>query len=154
MKKILIAMSMSISILAGCASVPMESNQKSNLAKEFNPPATNKAGVYINRKDTHFGAALKKDVWVDKECIGQTAKGVFFYQEVDGNKEHTISTESEFSPNDLIINMKSGLLYFVEQYLKFGVFVGGAGVEQKDEKTGKKEIAGLKMAAKGTCGTK
>ena len=153
MKKILLTLAASILVLSGCASVPMESDAKSNLAKQFNPPSPNKAGVYVYRKDTHFGAALKKSVWIDKECIGETAKGVFFYHEVDGDKEHTISTESEFSPNALIINMKSGMLYFVEQFMKFGVFVGGAGVEQKDEETGKKELAELKMATKGSCDT-
>jgi len=131
----------------------MESDEKSDSAKQFNSPAPNKAGVYVYRKDTHFGAALKKSVWIDKECIGETAKGVFFYHEVDGDKEHTISTESEFSPNDLIIKMKSGMVYFVEQFIKFGLLVGGAGIEQKDEETGKKEMAELKMATKGTCDT-
>ena len=68
-------------------------------------------------------------------------------------KIHTVSTESEFSPNDLIVSMKSGMLYFFEQYIKMGVFVGGAGVEQKDEETGKKELAELMLAKKGNCGT-
>lgn len=151
-KVILLVMAVSISLMSGCASVQMESNADSNFAKEFNAPEEGKAGVYVYRKDTHFGAAIKKSVWIDKECIGETAKGVFFYHEVDGDKEHVISTESEFSPNDLMIKMKSGMLYFIEQYIKMGAFVGGAGVEQKDEETGKKELAELKMATKGNCG--
>ncbi len=138
-------------LISGCASVPMESKEKTDLAKQFNTPSANKAGLYIYRKDTHFGAALKKDVYVDKACIGETAKGVFFYTEVDGNKEHSVSTESEFSPNDLIIKMKSGMNYFVEQFMKMGLFVGGAGLEQRDEETGKKEISELAMAVKGNC---
>ena len=152
MKKLLLAAVALTLILSGCASVEMESSEKSNLAKKFNSPSPNKAGVYVYRKDTHFGAALKKSVWIDKECIGETAKGVFFYQEVDGDKEHTISTESEFSANDLIIKVKSGVHYFIEQYIKLGLFVGGAGVEQKDEATGKKDLAELNMAKKGNCG--
>ncbi len=153
MKKALLAMVVSISLLSGCASVPMESAAASNKAKEFNSPGANKAGVYVYRKDSHFGAALKKSVWIDKKCIGETAKGVFFYHEVDGDMDHTISTESEFSPNDLVVNMKSGMLYFFEQYLKMGLLVGGAGIEQKDEATGKSELAELNMATKGNCGT-
>lgn len=139
-------------VLSGCASVPMESEEASNAAKQFNPPSKGKAGVYVYREDTHLGAALKKSVWIDKECIGETAKGIFFYHEVDGDKEHTVSTESEFSPNDLIVSMKEGVLYFFKQYIKMGVFVGGAGLEQKDEETGKKDLADLKMAKKGNCG--
>ena len=153
MKSVLLATVISISLLAGCASVPMGSNTESNLAKEFRLPAPDKAGIYIYRKDTVVGAALKKGVWIDKECIGETARGVFFYHEVDGDKDHTISTESEFSPNDLVIYMKSGMLYFVQQFIKMGLLVGGAGVEQKDEEIGKKEVSELNMATKGTCGT-
>lgn len=147
----LLAMAVSIAFLSGCASVPMESAEASKSAKEFNSPGDNKAGVYVYRKDSHLGAALKKSVWIDKECVGETAKGVFFYQEVDGDKEHTVATESEFSPNDLIVSMKSGMLYFFEQYIKMGVFVGGAGIEQKDEATAKEELAQLNLAKKGNC---
>ncbi len=151
MKKTLVKMAFLTSLLSGCASVPLESVENSDLVKQFNSPGENKSGIYVYRKDSHFGAALKKDVWIDKECIGETAKGVFFYKEVSGDKDHTISTESEFSPNELIVNMKSGALYFVEQFIKFGAFVGGAGVEQKDTETGKKEIANLKLAKQGKC---
>jgi len=140
-----------LSLLSGCASVDMVSSKDSNLAKQFNPPSPNKAGVYVYRKDLHFGAALKKDVWIDKKCLGETAKGVFFYQEVEGNKEHTISTESEFPPNLLTINMKSGMLYFIEQFIQFGALVGGTGIELKDENTAKSDIATLHMAKKGNC---
>jgi len=129
----------------------MESTEKSNLAKQYNPPSPGKAGIYVYRKDTHFGAALKKDVWIDSECIGETAKGVFFYHEVDGDEEHTVSTESEFSPNDLVISMESGMHYFIEQYIKFGAFVGGAGMQEVEEAEGKKELAELGMAKMGNC---
>jgi hypothetical protein len=151
MKSTVLLLAVFIYFMAGCASVPMESSEKSNLAKEFNPPSPDNAGVYVYRKDSQFGAALKKDIWIDKECIGETAKGVFFYHEVEGDKDHTLSTESEFSPNDLIIFMKSGMHYFVEQYIKFGAFVGGAGLKSVDEEAGKKELAALGMATKGTC---
>ena len=90
-------------------------------------------------------------MWVDGKCIGETAPNVFFYEEVEGDKEHKISTESEFSPNDLLIKTKSGMLYFIRQYMKFGVFVGGAGLELVDEEEGKKAVKSLKMGTKGTC---
>ena len=138
-------------LLSGCASVQMESEVASNKAKEFNSPSEGMSGVYIYREDTHLGAALKKDVWIDGKCIGETAKGVYFYEEVEGNKEHKFSTESEFSPNDLVIKTAMGDLYFLKQYLKFGVFVGGAGLEQKTSDVGKKEMELLKMATKGQC---
>ena len=136
--------------LVGCASVPMESPEKSTLAKQFNPPPGDKAGVYMYRSGS-FGGALKKDIWLDGKCIGQSAPNVFFYEEVEANVEHKFSTESEFSPNDLLVKTDSGQNYFVRQFIKLGVFVGGAGLELVGEEKGKQDVASLKMAVKGKC---
>lgn len=76
---------------------------------------------------------------------------MFFYTEVDGNKDHYISTESEFSPNSLKFYAEPGQHYFFRQFIKWGVFVGGADVEQMPEVTGKADIARLQMAVPGTC---
>lgn len=138
------------SLFTGCASIPMESNEKTELAKEFSRPSEGNSGLYIYRSGS-FGGALKKDVWVDGKCIGETAPNVFFYEEIEGDKEHKVSTESEFSANDLLLKVKSGMLYFVRQYIKMGLFVGGAGVELVDEVEGKKAVKKLKMAKKGMC---
>ena len=139
-----------MSFVSGCATVPLESAEKSDMAKEFNPPSSGNAGLYIYRSG-NFGGALKKDIWVDGKCIGESAPNVFFYEEVLGDKEHKISTESEFSPNDLLITTASGKNYFVQQFIKIGVFVGGARLELVDENTGKEEVSNLKMAVKGNC---
>lgn len=136
--------------LSGCASVPMAPLDQSNYAKEFKKPSQGKAGLYIYR-DSTFGAALKKTIWINEECIGKTAAKVFFYKEVDGNKEYTITTESEFSPNEITIKVKDGFNYFVRQYIKMGAFVGGADLELVDEEKGKKAVSKLKMAQSGTC---
>jgi hypothetical protein len=98
-----------------------------------------------------LGQALKKDVFIDGKCLGETSSGVFFYTQVAGGRTHTISTESEFSNNDLQIMFEAGKNYFVRQYIKFGVFVGGAGLEQVPEDQGRKDIEPLNMAAPGTC---
>ena len=137
-------------LFSGCASVPMVGDEKSEVSKKFSPPSDGNSGLYIYRSGV-FGGSLKKDIWVDGKCIGETAPNVFFYEEVEGNKEHKISTESEFSPNDLVVKVKSGMLYFIRQYIKMGVFVGGAGVELVDEAKGKKAVEKLKMAKKGNC---
>ena len=120
-----VLISLASTLFAGCASVPMESKEASNQAKSFSIPTGENAGLYIYRSGGP-GTALKKDVWVDDECIGETAPNMFFYQVVKGNEEHKISTESEFSPNDLFIKTESGQNYFIKQYMKMGVFVGGA----------------------------
>lgn len=151
MKSVILATIITTATLAGCSSVPMESKEIANKAKEFNAPSQDTAGIYVYRKDTFVGAALKKDVWVGKDCVGQTAKGVFFYKEVPGNEKLEIATESEFSPNILTINAKNGELYFVEQFIKMGAFVGGADLELAHSETGKSEVQRLGMAKGGHC---
>ncbi|WP_372881390.1 DUF2846 domain-containing protein [Psychromonas sp.] len=151
MKKVLVATVLTATFLSGCSSVPMESRELTKSVQSFNTPSVDNSGIYVYRKDTFVGAALKKDILIDGECIGETAKGVFFYREVPGNRDHVVSTESEFSNNDLTIHTESGELYFVEQYIKMGVFVGGAGIKQVDRKVGEKEVLKLNLAKKGKC---
>lgn len=147
-KIILIAFIATLSL--GCASIPMESSEKNQEALKFVSPSEGKSGLYIYRKGI-LGSALKKDVWLNGKCIGETAPNIFFYEEVEGDKEYKISTESEFSPNDLVVKVKSGMLYFIRQYIKLGLFIGGAGLEVVDDEEGKKAVSELKLAVKGTC---
>ncbi len=135
-------------LVTGCASVPMESAESNQKAKTFAAPAEGKSGLYVYR-DSFVGKALKKDVYLDGDCIGETADKVFFYKQVDGNRSYKISTESEFSPNDLVLDINAGKNYFVRQYIKMGVFVGGAGLESVSEEEGKRVISkpDVKLAA-------
>ncbi len=66
---------------------------------------------------------------------------MFFYEVVKGGEEHKLSTESEFSPNDLMVKTESGEDYFIKQYIKMGVFVGGANLKLVDEHEGKTAVA-------------
>jgi hypothetical protein len=128
----------------------MAPKEESTKAKQFAAPAAPNAGLYVYR-NSFVGKALKKDVWVDGKCLGESAPDVFFYTEVEGGKSHKISTESEFSPNDLTLNVDPGKNYFVRQYIKLGVLVGGAGVESVTEQQGMADIATLEMAKAGNC---
>ncbi|MFT7371672.1 MAG: hypothetical protein ACI9T9_000348 [Oleiphilaceae bacterium] len=139
-----------VSMFSGCASVPMESKDLSAKAKEFNAPSEGTSGLYIYRT-SGVGSALKKDIWVDDKCIGETAPEMFFYEEVEGNQEHKISTESEFSPNELLVTTESGKNYFIKQFIKMGVFVGGANLELSSIEQGKKDLSEIDMAIKGNC---
>jgi hypothetical protein len=150
MQKYFGAIVIATALISGCASVPMESKEASVKAKQFNPPATGNSGLYIYR-DSFVGKALKKDIWLDGKCLGESAPDVFFFEEVKGDQEHKLSTESEFSPNDLVIQTLAGQNYFVRQYIKLGVFVGGANLELVNEDEAKKAISSLELAQKGTC---
>jgi len=137
-------------LVVGCASVQMESIEESNKAKAFDPPSEGKSGLYIYRSGGP-GTILKKDIFVNDRCIGESAPNVFFYQEVSGGEQHKISTESEFSPNDLFVDTVSGENYFIKQYIKMGVFVGGANLKLVDQEQGKRDVSKLMMATKGNC---
>ena len=150
MNKYIATAALTAILISGCASVPMESKEASNQAKQFNPPSAGHSGLYVYR-DSFVGKALKKDIWLDGKCLGESASDVFFYDEIKGDQEHTISTESEFSPNDLAINTAAGQNYYIRQYIKLGVFVGGANLELVNESEAKQAISGLELATKGTC---
>lgn len=137
-------------VLSGCASVNMASKEESAQAKEFKAPAAGQAGLYIYR-NSFVGQALKKDIWLDGNCIGESANNVFFYTQVPGDKAYKISTESEFSPNVLDTTLAAGKNHFFRQYIKMGVLVGGANIEAISEEQGKKDVAQLEMAKMGTC---
>jgi hypothetical protein len=144
------ALSAAICLLSGCASVSMESKEKSEAAKKFDKPSPGNAGIYIFRTSGP-GGVLKKDLWIDGKCVGESAPKVFFYEQVKGDVEHTVSTQSEFSPNDLIVKTPAGANYFIRQYIKLGVFVGGANLELVPEEEGRKEVSQLELAVGGNC---
>lgn len=141
-----------VALITGCAGVPMAPSENNQKAKSFAAPDEGKSGLYIYR-DSFVGKALKKDVYVDGKCLGETADRVFFYTQVDGNQSHKISTESEFSPNDLLLDTDAGKNYYIRQYIKMGVFVGGAGLEKVTEDEGKRVISkpSVNLAVEGHC---
>jgi len=146
----LLTVALTTLLFAGCASVPMESTEKTQQLKTFTSPAEGHAGIYVYR-DSSVGASLKKDLWIDGKCLGRSAKDVFFYQPVVGNQEHDIATESEFSPNHLKVFTETGKNYFIRQYIKIGVISGGANLEIIDEAKGKKAVEKLDLAVSGAC---
>lgn len=140
-----------LALMTGCASVNMAPQHETTEAKQFEAPEEGKAGVYVFRIGSTFGASLKKDIWINGECIGESARGVFFYHPVEGDQEHQVATESEFSPNTLELFAEEGNNYFIEQYIKMGAFVGGANLRLIDEEQGREEVSKLDMAVKGSC---
>lgn len=130
--------------VVGCAKVPMAPVEQDTALKEFNPPQSDQSGIYVYR-NCFVGAALKKTVYLDSKAVGESAEDVFFYTTTNPG-DHVLSTESEFSNNDLHIETEGGKNYFVEQYIKLGVFVGGANLRLVDEETGRKGVLGCGLA--------
>ena len=132
-------------ILVGCASKSNYAPKElSDNAKLFNKPSDGKAGIYIYRIVSP-GGQFEMDLFIDDKFIASSYSNMFYYLEVDGDKEYKISTESEFSPNDLLLKAEKNKLYFIKQYIRMGVFVGGANLEVVDEEVGKKAILNPSM---------
>ena len=141
----LLATFVAIFILVGCASKSNYAPKEvSDNAKLFNKPSDGKTGIYIYRIVSP-GGQFEMDLFIDDKFIASSYSNMFYYLEVDGDKEYKISTESEFSPNDLLLKTEKNKLYFIKQYIKMGVFVGGANLEVVDEEVGKKAILNPSM---------
>lgn len=126
--------------LSGCSSrIVMQSFNNEEKVKEFSPPPEGWSGLYIFRKKTFFGQALKKNIYIDGQYIGESASCSFFYRLVKPG-EHLVQTESEFSENGLNYIAKEGHNHFIQQYVRVGVFVGGANLEETTEENAKKMI--------------
>ena len=147
--KALIAASVLTAFLSGCANVPTMDQATALEAINSNPPE-GQARIYVYR-DGLLGASLYKDIYIDGKCLGESAPQTFFYADVEGDKDHFVSTESEFSPNHLFIHTKANQKYYIQQFLKMGVFVGGAALTQVDKETALRAMLECKLAVPGTC---
>lgn len=143
-KAVFVAAFVGVLFASGCATVPMASPAEDAALKSFEAPPADKAGVYIYRNSV-VGQALKKNVYLDGEYLGESANKVYFYRQVEPG-QHTVSTESEFSDNALTFHAKGGMNHFIRQYIKMGVFVGGANVELVSEDEGRKGVSASKLA--------
>lgn len=130
--------------LTGCASVPMAPMEQDLALKKFEAPANGNAGLYVYR-NSFVGQALKKTVKLDGNVIGETSNKVYFYKEISPG-EHALSTESEFGDNLLTFTAEAGHNYFFEQYIKMGVFVGGANIKAVSESEGMAGVTECKLA--------
>ena len=102
------------------------------------------AGVYVYR-NSFVGQALKKNVYLDGKFLGESANKTYFHKPVQPG-EHTVSTESEFSDNALKFIAEAGRNHFIRQYIKMGVFVGGANLELVDEEEGRSGVLSSRLA--------
>lgn len=131
-------------MVTGCATVPMAPKNQDLSLKTFTKPSSDKAGLYVYR-NSYFGAALKKNIYVNEDYLGESASKVYFYKIIEPGL-NKISTESEFSDNSIELQAEGGNNYFVEQYIKMGVFVGGANLKIVSEEEGMKNVLECNLA--------
>ncbi len=143
-KVLLVAVMVSVYFLTGCASVPLAPTEQDSALKAFSLPAADKAGLYIFR-NSFMGQALKKNLYVDGVFLGESSNKVYFYKEITPG-QHQISTGSEFSDNTITFQAEGGKNHFARQYIKMGVFVGGANLEMVSEQEGMEEVRKCRLA--------
>ncbi|NTW88619.1 MAG: DUF2846 domain-containing protein [Desulfobulbaceae bacterium] len=128
--------------LFGCASVPMGDAKQDEALKTFTI-APDKAGVYIYRNES-LGSAVKMDVKLDRQLIGQTAAKTFLYKEVTPGK-HTISSEAE-NTDEIVIGPKPGTLTYIWQEVKMGFLSARTKLHLMSESEGKQGVLETKFA--------
>lgn len=128
---------------AGCASVPMGDTAQDAARKTFQVPA-NKGGIYIYRNET-MGAAVKMDVLINNQLIGETVANTYFYKEVEPGK-HTVMSKAE-NTDTLEVDVKAGTLAFVWQEVKMGILYARTKLHLVSEQEGRKGVLETKLAA-------
>ena len=98
-----------ISLLGGCASVPMGDAGRDSSLKSFSSKP-NVASIYVYRNET-MGGAIRMDVSVDGKLLGQTAAKTYLYAEVEPGS-HAITAMSENSDR-IDIDAIAGHVYYV-----------------------------------------
>lgn len=141
MKKILLAVIVAAGF-AGCASVPMGDAKQDAALKTFST-TQEKSGVYIYRNES-FGGAIKMDVELDGQSIGQTGANTYLYKEVAAGK-HTIRSKAE-NTDSIEIDAKPGKLSYIWQEVKMGVFYARSKLHLVDEAEGQKGVLETKLA--------
>lgn len=132
--------------ITGChANIKMAEQSQDEASKKFRAPSSNKAGIYIYRRDRFFIDASDRSPYlaVDDVKIGMTRPSTFYHIEVARGK-HTISTESTFGYNELKLNAEGGKNYYFRQYLKPGPGKVGSELEAQTETEGKEGVLDCK----------
>ena len=131
-----------VSIMSGCASVPMASGDEDAKAKSFTA-AADKSSIYVYRNES-FGGAIPMTVSLDGKLAGQTGPKTYFMWEVEPGA-HEIASIAE-NTSTLKLNTKAGKAYYVWQEVKMGLWMPRSLLQEVDAGTGKKGVAECKRA--------
>lgn len=130
-----------VSLLTGCASVPMASVERDAQAKSFTVKS-DKANIYVFRNES-MGATVKMDVVLDGKPVGQTVAKTYMELEVTPG-QHTLISKAE-NDDVLNVNTEAGKNYFVWQEVKMGILYARSLLHLSDEETGKAGVRECKL---------
>ena len=143
MKRILLAVAaLSVTLLAGCATVPMASPEADTRAKSFATVPT-KANIYIYRNES-FGGAIKMTVSMNGKVLGQTGPRSYLFAQVDPGKYEIASLTENTST--ITIDAQPDKNYFVWQEVKMGAWSARSQLLLMDEASGRKGVEECTLA--------
>nr|WP_297347340.1 DUF2846 domain-containing protein [uncultured Glaciecola sp.] len=140
-KRIILVMIALVSLLSGCASVPMASLDADNRAKQFNVDS-NKANIYLYR-DESMGGAIAMPVALDGHIAGKTGSKTYFYWSVEPG-EHEITSLTENTARIKVI-AKAGQNHFIWQEVKMGLWTARSQLHEVSDEKGKKAVSDCKL---------
>lgn len=131
-------------LFSGCvATVPMAVGSLDTEAKKFVPP-TGRSNVYVFR-GSGIGMALAFQVILDGRIIGSIAPGTYHLIAVDPG-DHAVAASSNENSKLVRFVAAPGQSYFFEVEVKMGWASGRVGLEQVDEREGRKGVLDAKRA--------
>ena len=152
-----------VGAMTGCASVETVDLNHMRLVQALATPDDTTAVIVVYRGESAVGAAAKYDLWVNGECLGKSAKGVYFYKRVPAGQTHTLSTQGRVTPQHVSITVEANKKYFVEQYVDGGhnplkidfsnPNFGATKLRLVDEAEGQATIEHMQVAKSGDCKT-
>ncbi len=128
------------SVMSGCASVPMASDEKDAAAKTFRVQP-GKSNIYVYRNES-FGGVIPMTVSLDGKLAGQTGAQTYFMWELEP-APHDVKSTAENTVS-LKLNTEAGKAYYIWQEVKMGFWMARSLLQQVDEQTGRKEVAECK----------
>ncbi len=137
----MLVLASTVSLLAGCAAVPMGDPAQDASLKKFNAPQ-DKAALYVYRNET-FGAAVKMGVVLDGKMIGDTAAHTYLYKEVDPG-HHTVVSKSE-EDSEVNFDAVAGHVYYVWQEIKMGLWQPNSKLHLVEAKEGQAGVTESKL---------
>lgn len=130
-----------LSLLGGCASVPMGSDEEDAAAKKF-APRTGAASLYIYRNET-FGAAIPMSVAVNGKMLGQTAAQTYFHLSLRPG-DYLVESHAE-NVSSLALSLEENRNYYVWQEVKMGFWMARSLLQQVDDAKGRAGVAESKL---------
>jgi hypothetical protein len=128
-----VLMALLVTIMSGCASVPMASVDEDTKAKTFNVQP-GKANIYLFR-DEVMGAAVGVPVMLNGKMAGKTASKSYFMWEVNPGDYELMSVAENTST--VRLRAQGGRSYYVWQEIKIGLFQPRTELHEVDEQRGR-----------------